>query len=227
MKLGVMKEWAIIFDVDGVLLELTHDEEELFFEPFAAYLDHTKLRRDWNSYTIRNDEDIIKEILSANDLPLDLAPKIISEYLTSLRDSLARREIISKPISGTSMLLHDFSKLAQLGIATANLREAAVLRLQQVDMWHAVKDYAFGADGGGAKSAILERAITALNRPKNQIIFIGDNVNDVQAGLQNGVHFIAFSNHEKRLALLAQAGANACAKSHDETARIIFDIMNQ
>ena len=221
-----MKEWAIIFDVDGVLLELTRDEEELFFEPFAAYLDHTKLSRDWNSYAIRNDEDIIREILSARHLPLDLAKKISANYLASLRDKLQQREIISKPIAGALALLNELSPLAQLGIATANFCEAAALRLQQADMWHTVKDCAFGADGGGAKSVILQRAIASLSRPKNRIIFIGDNINDVQAGLQNGVHFIGFSNDEKRLALLAQAGAKSCAKSHDETARIILGIMN-
>ncbi len=220
-----MKEWAIIFDVDGVLLELTRDEEELFFEPFSAYLDHTKLSRDWNSYAIRNDEDIIKEILSTYQLPSDLATKISANYLNTLQDKLEHRGIISQPIAGASALLLELSKLAQLGIATANFREAAALRLQQTKMWHAVKDFAFGADGGGAKSVILQRAIASLNRPKNRIIFVGDNVNDVQAGLQNGVHFIGFSSDEKRLALLAQAGAKACAKSHYETARIISGIM--
>ncbi len=222
-----MKEWAIIFDVDGVLLELTRDEEELFFEPFGAYLDHTKLSRDWNSYAIRNDEDIIKEILSAYQLPSDLAPKISAHYLNALQDKLEHRGIISQPIAGASALLLEFSKLAQLGIATANFREAAALRLQQAEMWHRVQDFAFGAGGGGAKSVILQRAIAASNRPKNKIIFIGDNLNDVQAGLQNGVHFIGFSGDEKRLALLAAAGAKSVATSHDETARIIFHIMEQ
>ena len=220
-----MKDWAIVFDVDGVLLELTRDEEEVFFEPFGAYLDQTKLSRDWNSYAIRNDEDIVQEIITNHNLPIGTQQTIITEYLNTLGRKLATREIISEPILGAAQLLATLGGQAQLGIATANFREAAAMRLQQADMWQPVQYFAFGADGGGAKAAILARAIAALNRPKNKIIFIGDNVNDVQAGLQNGVHFIGFSSNEKRLALLTQAGAKVCAKSHDETARIISGIM--
>ena len=55
-------DFAIIFDVDGVLLELTSDEEELFFTALSKFVPTENLSRDWNSYRIRNDEDIMTEI---------------------------------------------------------------------------------------------------------------------------------------------------------------------
>ncbi|MGB9142147.1 MAG: hypothetical protein WCB71_08115, partial [Aestuariivirga sp.] len=58
-----MAEAAVIFDVDGVLLELTRAEEDAFFVPFERRYGLTNLSRDWNSYAIRNDENIIAEIL--------------------------------------------------------------------------------------------------------------------------------------------------------------------
>ena len=50
---------AVIFDVDGVLLDLTAPEEDAFFLAFARLHGLTGLSRDWDSYRIRNDEHII------------------------------------------------------------------------------------------------------------------------------------------------------------------------
>ena len=58
-----MGDVAVIFDVDGVLLHLTPEEENAFFWPFEKLYGLTGLSRDWDSYRIRNDADIIAEIL--------------------------------------------------------------------------------------------------------------------------------------------------------------------
>ena len=220
-----MKDWAIIFDVDGVLLELTRAEEELFFLPFAKRIDAALLSRDWNSYTIRNDEDIVREIVERYDLPASEVAIITAEYLALLKQEL-QGALRSEPIASAAMLLNEFSNVAKLGIATANFREAARLRLQQSEMWQPVSELAFGADGGGHKSAILARAINATGLPRSQIIFIGDNVNDVRAGLENAVHFIGFSSDAARRKALAAAGAKTLCSHHGETRVMIRQILN-
>ena len=220
-----MKDWAIIFDVDGVLLELTRAEEELFFQPFAKRIDATLLSRDWNSYTIRNDEDIVREIVERYDLPASEVAIITAEYLALLEQEL-QGALRSEPIASAAKLLSEFSNVAKLGIATANFREAARLRLQQSEMWQPVSELAFGADGGGHKSAILARAINATGLPRSQIIFIGDNVNDVRAGLENAVHFIGFSNDFTRRKALAAAGAKTLCSHHGETRVMIQQILS-
>ena len=45
-----MADAAVIFDVDGVLLELTSAEEDAFFVPFENRYGLKNLSRDWNSY---------------------------------------------------------------------------------------------------------------------------------------------------------------------------------
>ncbi len=222
-----MKKWAIIFDVDGVLLELTRDEEELFFDAFAPYLDSTLLSRDWNSYAIRNDEDISHEILVRHGLALDLAQPIKSHYLMALSDKLHTGSMVSQPIAGVQQLVQRFQTEAKLGIATANFREAARLRLAHAGLWHHVSACAFGADGGGAKSDILGRALETMGHPRPHVIFVGDNVNDVEAGIRNKVHFIGFSVDACRREVLTCAGAKYVAKTHDETADIISAIMHK
>ena len=220
-----MKDWAIIFDVDGVLLKLTRAEEELFFQPFAKRIDAAILSRDWNSYAIRNDEDIVREIVERYGLPISEAAIITAEYLALLEREL-NGSLKTETITDAAKLIDEFAEVAKLGIATANFREAARLRLQQAAMWLPVSELAFGADGGGHKSAILARAIAAIGLPKSHIIFIGDNVNDVCAGLDNDVHFIGFSGDAARREKLALTGAKRLASHHDETRAMIRQILN-
>jgi len=217
--------WAIIFDVDGVLLELTRAEEELFFQPFAKRIDAAQLSRDWNSYQIRNDEEIVKEIVARYRLPQHEAEVIRAEYLALLESELAG-SLKSVPIAGASELLAAFAPHARLGIATANFRRAAELRLAQAGMWAPVSNLAHGADGGGHKSDILARAIAASGLPPERVIFIGDNVNDVVAGQHNKAHFIGFTQDAARRAKLVQAGARLLAADHAETTGHIRAILS-
>lgn len=217
---------AIIFDVDGVLLDLTRAEEELFFEPFASRCDVSKLSRDWNSYLIRNDEDIVAELVERHGLHKSEQPVIIAEYLKLLEQQLSTRQIISQEIEGAAHLLKSSAEFAALGIATANLREAAKLRLEQTNLWHHVSAHAFGADGGGHKHEILGRALASFNLPKSRIIYIGDNVNDVIAGLTHRVHFIGFNQNPARLEQLRQAGAKTLSSNHLSTLKRIHTFLS-
>jgi HAD superfamily hydrolase (TIGR01549 family) len=220
-----VSDWAIIFDVDGVLLELTRAEEELFFQPFAKRIDATQLSRDWNSYKIRNDEEIVKEIVARYRLPPQETDVITAEYLALLESELAG-SMKSVPIAGARELLAAFAPHARLGIATANFRKAAELRLSRAGMWTPVSGLAHGADGGGHKANILGRAIAASGLPPERVIFIGDNVNDVVAGQHNKAHFIGFSQDVARRAKLVQAGARLLAVDHAETAGYIRAILS-
>lgn len=221
-----MADAAIIFDVDGVLLELTRAEEKLFFQPFASRCDTTKLSRDWNSYAIRNDENIVAELVQRHALPDIEKLNIKTEYLELLQSQLARSQISSQPISGATALLDEFSKSMTLGIATANFREAAKLRLTHANLWNPVSNHAYGADGGGHKHEILARALAALNLPKSHIVYIGDNLNDVTAGLKHEVHFIGFSTSPERLQSLNHAGAKHLSSDHGQTAAMIKTLLN-
>jgi phosphoglycolate phosphatase-like HAD superfamily hydrolase len=212
---------AVIFDVDGVLLELTRAEEEIFFTALQRFVPTDSLSRDWNSYRIRNDDDIITEILERHDVAASRKAEVIAHYITLLQTS--RLNAVS--IKGAGELLQGLSGKARLGIATANLLGAAQHRLQQAGFWSAVSHHAQGADGGGHKSVILQRAIATLNLPLHRIVFIGDNINDVEAGLRNGVHFIAFSESAGRREILVKAGATHVSAHHEETQKLITQLL--
>ena len=222
-----MADAAVIFDVDGVLLELTRAEEDAFFVPFERRYGLKDISRDWNSYAIRNDENIIAEILARHGLPEHEHAEVVADYLNVLKLQLAEGTIESIVVPGALELLLNLTRSLQTGIATANLLSAAELRLTHAGLWDHVSAHAHGADGGGHKREILARAIAATSLPKNRIVYIGDNLNDVEAGLSNGVHFIGFSTDPGRLTELKRAGANHLSNNHLDTFRLIGHLLQR
>ncbi len=219
---------AVIFDVDGVLLELTAAEEDAFFWPFEKLHGLTGLSRDWDSYRTRNDEDIITEILEGHlgRVPSCAEHKaVIEAYLHHLAEGLSAGRLTPISIDGAAGLLSQLRGRATLGVATANLIEAAGSRLQARNMWEPLREHAFGANGGGAKRDILARTLKHLALPPDRVVFIGDNLSDVAAGLGNGVHFIGFSVDEDKGRRLAAAGAQRICNHHRDTLKHIEDAL--
>ena len=215
---------AVIFDVDGVLLDLTAAEEDAFFLAFERLHGITGLSRDWDGYRVRNDEHIIAEILERHGLPAQDHGRIVAAYLAILSEGLSSSRLKAVEISGARGLLSALSG-RRTGIATANLLAAARLRLQSRDLWDPVASLAFGAEGSGHKRETVARAIAATGLPKARIVYVGDNLNDVDAGLSNGVHFIGFSEDPARRAKLAAVGARHVAGNHGETLALIGQML--
>jgi phosphoglycolate phosphatase-like HAD superfamily hydrolase len=222
-----MADAAVIFDVDGVLLELTRPEEDAFFIPFERRYGLKDLSRDWNSYVIRNDENIIAEVLARHGLPDHEHTEVVADYLNILKLQLADGTIETVTIPGARGLLQNLQGDFQMGIATANLLSAAELRLKHAGLWHHVSACARGGEGGGHKREIVARAIAATGLPKNRIVYIGDNLNDVEAGLSNGVHFLGFSANPARLQELKRAGASHTSNNHLDSFRLISHLLQR
>jgi HAD superfamily hydrolase (TIGR01549 family) len=222
-----MADGAVIFDVDGVLLELTRAEEDAFFIPFQQRFSLENLSRDWNSYKIRNDENIVDEILERNAIPAREKAEVIRQYLEVLQSRLASRAIETRIVPGARELLLKLQREFHLGIATANFLAAARLRLEDAGLWNFVSAHAAGADGGGHKRDTVARAIETMDVKKSRIVYVGDNLNDVEAGLSNSVAFIGFSTDAARLAELKAAGATHTSNNHVETYGLIGHLLKR
>lgn len=214
----------VVFDVDGVLLHLTPAEEEGFFLALRELHGLEGLSRDWDSYRIRNDVDIVAEILERH-FGRAAAPDEIeawrSRYLAIMEDWLARGVFAVEPVAGAAALLRDLRAAGiSIGIATANIRDAARLRLERAGLWSLI-DHAQGADGGGPKRLLLQQLLARLDVPRASVVYVGDNLNDVEAGHAHAGHFIGFSVDESRRRKLAAHGARHVASTHDETRRLI------
>jgi phosphoglycolate phosphatase-like HAD superfamily hydrolase len=220
----------VVFDVDGVLLHLTPAEEEGFFLALREIHGLDGLSRDWDSYRIRNDVDIVAEILGRH-LGRPAAPAEIEawrrRYLAIMVDWLERGVFAVEPVAGAAALLRDLrARGVAVGIATANLIDAAHLRLARAGLWNLI-DHAEGADAGGPKRVLLGRLLARLDVPRSGVVYVGDNLNDVEAGLEHANNFIGFSVDADRRRKLAAHGAHHVAASHDETRRLIGTMFSE
>lgn len=221
---------AVIFDVDGVLLELTPAEEDAFFAPFETLYGLKGLSRDWDTYRVRNDEDIIREVLERH---LGRRPEEseiechVETYCRLLEDGYRCGRLRVEPIPGAAELVEALNPVPGLvlGSATANLRRAAEIRLALAGLWQAIGEHCCGADGGGHKRDVLARLIDRLRLAPERIVFIGDNLNDVEAGLATGVHFIGFSLDDDRRSRLAAAGAPQVSGDHRTTLALVDEAL--
>ncbi len=221
---------AVIFDVDGPLLDLTPPEEEAFFHPFRALHGITGLSNDWDSYKVRNDREIILEILEGHfgrAASEDEYRAVLAEYRDHLEDGFASGRLRVSAIPGARDLLIRLGGMGgiALGTATANVRHAAEVRLRAAGMWDMVKQHPGAADEGGAKRDVLARVIDGLGLARDRIVFLGDNLNDLDAGTHNGVHFIGFHVDAARRQRLADHGAEITCGDHGETFGIISRLL--
>ena len=112
-----------------------------------------------------------------------------------------------------------------LGIATANLRCAAEIRLREAGLWTHLSAYPGTADRSGHKYEVLARVISDLGLPADRVVYIGDNLNDLDAGRRNGTHFIGFHIHRDRQQRLSENGAEYVTGDHDETLALIHRML--
>lgn len=228
---------AVIFDIDGVLLHLTRQEETKFFDAFrhVAQVAETHINPDWNSYRVRNDVSIAGELLERQ---LGREPTdteiwgVLDHYIASIETGLASGELVTSAIEGADALLDllGADTRLQLGLATANIEGAAVARLKHAGLWRAFTACGY-AEAGGPKTEVLRSAIAALRDrdgepvPCERVVFLGDQLGDLAAARDNEVHFIGVSTKPEQRDVLKSNGAEIVVGNHDETADIIAGLL--
>jgi len=232
-----MPSHAVIFDIDGVLLHLTRQEETKFFDAFRtthAIAEH-HINPNWNSYRVRNDVAIAHELLErhfgreADDTEVW---NVLNCYIGTIEDGLADGTLVTQVIDGSKGLLDHLSDRFPLhiGLATANIRGAAEARLKHAGLWGPFTACGY-AESGGPKIEILRSAIGELRDdagapvPPDRIVFLGDQLGDLAAARENDVHFIGISTDPDQRATLKQNGAEIVFGDHNDTAATIAELL--
>ena len=221
---------AVIFDVDGPLLHLGTQEEDAFFAPLEKLFGITGLSRDWDSYDVRNDHDIIHQVLRGHfgdAFERAHYDAYVAAYDAELKAgfSSGQLEVSIVPKAPDMVAALANQPGLALGIATANLRCAAETRLREAGLWSHLSAFPGTADKSGHKYEVLARVIADLELPADRIVFIGDNLNDLDAGRRNGTHFIGFHVHRERQQRLSDNGADHVTGDHDQTLALIRSML--
>jgi phosphoglycolate phosphatase-like HAD superfamily hydrolase len=235
--MGGTAPYAVIFDIDGVLLHLTRAEEKLFFDAFRAthHIDENHLNPNWNSYRVRNDLSIAEELLERQfgRLPSDEEiDAVMRRYVGTISSGLDEGSLTVRAIDGAKNLLDRLRRHGTftLGLATANIKGAAEIRLRNAGLW-GYYDVAGYAEAKGPKINILRDAIRQLQERSDapispdRIVYLGDQLGDLEAAGENGVPFIGTSPRAEQRQILRDNGAEDVADGHHETEAMILRLL--
>ncbi len=226
---------AVIFDVDGVVLHLTPPEEAAFFQALQMVFGIDDASPDWDSYRARNDVEIVEELIETRlnrpATPADVNA-FTDKYISLVDIGIRTGEIEILEIDGIRDVLMALTQASDLimGLATANFMGMAKMRLRHVGLNDFFKVGGF-AEARGPKRQILQKTLAGLTDergrpiPKERVVFLGDNVGDVDAGLFNECGLIAFSDDLAKHKKLKDAGATHIISSHADTLSMIENLL--
>ena len=208
----------VVCDIDGTLIELTAAELDVFFGTFERAFGIPPVKREWARYVATNDYAIIRTVLHEHFGRHGTAAEIERfrrSYLDGLTRGFADGSLRRALVAGVADLLQALAARDDVGLslATANMRDGALLRLEAAGLWSHFAGGAFAEDGLH-KPAILAAALRraearwgAAMRPET-VVYLGDSPADAVAAQAAGAAFVGIATRPERRERLTAAGAD-------------------
>jgi phosphoglycolate phosphatase-like HAD superfamily hydrolase len=189
---------AIIFDIDGTLLDLQKAESQAYTRAFEVCFGLTGICDDWDSYPAHTDIALAKDILSERlgrpclDREWQQIMQAYSHLLKTEAYEMGKGPCL---VPGSLTLLQTLADRQDIGLAlaTGNSKNVAELRLSEAGI-HSYFQCGGYAEDGDTKSLILRQSIYRCcelwpGLTERNIIYLGDREGDSTAALENGTHF--------------------------------------
>ncbi len=183
---------AVIFDIDGTLIESAKVDDELYRQSVTEILGPVSLRPSLSDYRRVTDAGILAEILDDNnlgDLP-DPTESVRTRFVELLESHIALHGPFAE-VPGARQFLdaHRHSKEHAVAIATGGWRLSAMLKLDSA-----------GFDVGGVpiatsddhfdRTGIMRLALSQLKVEFESITYFGDGEWDREASAALGWRFV-------------------------------------
>ena len=148
--------------------------------PFERRYGLKDISRDWNSYAVAMMKHHA-EILARHGLPGHEHTGVVADYLDVPNCSWPmHNETFTFGRAGAFAKTYGSLQIALPPQISLRRRTSP----QRAGLWHHVSACAHGADGGGTRCEILTRAMEQTENSQNRIVYIGDNLNDVELASQ-------------------------------------------
>jgi beta-phosphoglucomutase-like phosphatase (HAD superfamily) len=183
---------ALIFDIDGTLIDSERIDAELFVRAVKEVCGNVHIADDWTTFTRVTDVGILSEIFERNGR--EPAAAIISEvrerFRTLLEEFLGSGGTCS-PITGITGFLDLVSSnpSVALGIATGGWGTTARMKLAAAGIDIAAIPLS-SSDDSDDRSLIMQHCLSRMNGPFGRVVYIGDGVWDRNACEALGWRFI-------------------------------------
>lgn len=184
---------AIIFDIDGTLIESMSVDTDLYFSAVRQVLGHVEVRRDLQDYEHVTDSGILAQLLEDNGRDYD--SDVVSRIQAIFVDSIQQHINTSGPFPAIDGALQFFERALSanntgVAIATGGWRRSAALKLASagfpVDGIPLVT-----ADDSHSRIEIMRTALAGIGRRCESITYYGDAEWDLRACDALGWNFVA------------------------------------
>ena len=184
---------AVVFDIDGTLLESAAVDDALYREAVRAVLGDLRFRPSLTDYTYVSDSGILQEILVDNAIQDDpgLVDAIKSHFVDALKSHVAAFGPFPEIPGATAMLQRlDESSRHSVAFATGGWRASAMLKLDSAGL------SAFGfplasSDDAYDRTEIMRIALAGLGAGFETVTYYGDGPWDRDASRKLGWDFVA------------------------------------
>ena len=171
---------AIIFDFDGTVADTFHivlkNANRLCKELGLKQVKYTPKLRD------KSMREIVKE-----DLKIPMFK--ISKYAKRVKELIKPELKKAKTFKGIKQVLDKLSKKYKIGILTTNAKETVktVLKNSKINS----VDFIFSDSSVFGKHRMLKRLMKKYKLKKDELIYVGDEIRDINACRKIGVRIIA------------------------------------
>ena len=215
-----MAKHVLIFDFDGTLVDSMPLEFKAMIDTLHEYGHPEVNEGNLENYFGPTEKGILDHIIDDEDVMPEAWIYFLEEYVT-LQDSL----LFS--LKGMSSLLEELSKKQDLLLLliTGRSRETLDISLEKLgyDKYFA-KCYA-GSDDGVFKKENIQNVIDDYQVDKEEILYIGDTVSDIQNMKELGVSILSAAychKKEEEKKALEQLNPNRVAHSVEELKEMIY-----
>ncbi len=202
---------AVIFDIDGTLLESFQADCELFVAAIRKVLRVPAMNTDWATYPHMTDAGILREVMRVNGIDPDpaLMAETRREFIASLHSHVQRHGPFREVPGAVAFVSHLLtSKRHYVAYATGAWHESAMLKLGSAGFPTVGVRVATSSDHEDRVS-IMRNALAAAPAGIQRVTYYGDGVWDQRAVRELGWEFVPVGAALGGIAHYYGAGAHA------------------
>lgn len=184
---------AVIFDIDGTLLQSAAVDDRLYRQAVVSVLGPVEFRRSLDDYDFVTDSGVLAQVLADNSIPSepDPTPHIKERFVAFLAAHVAENGPF-REIPGAARLVDALrvSRRHGVAIATGGWAESAILKLESAGL--DVSDIPLATSNDALdRVEIMRLAVARLSGEFESVTYYGDGPWDRAATRELGWNFIA------------------------------------
>jgi len=184
---------AVIFDIDGTLLQSAAVDETLYRQSVTSVLGPVRFRPSLHDYEFVTDSGILSQILNDNSLRMDLeeTTEIKARFISALARHIQENGPFQEVPGAKNMLDRLSSSSAHsVAIATGGWLDSALLKLKSANFDLSRFPLAT-SDDSFDRTEIMQLALSRLGSEFRSITYYGDGPWDRDACMALGWKFVA------------------------------------